>query len=219
VKLRPEPETDRQAIAAAVTAERLGLCDLLDTLTGDDWDTPSLCPAWTVHDVLAHLTLATCDTVWDFVKGAVKARGSFDRMNADMARQQASRFAPPELIRQLRDSAASTRRAPLSSPIDPLVDVLVHGQDITRPLGRVHPVSPEHAVPALNLAIASRWYGGTKRFRDVRLIATDTNWSAGTGDHEACGATGDLLLIATGRRDGLARLSGPGVGVLASQLG
>jgi uncharacterized protein (TIGR03083 family) len=219
MKARPHTGIDQQAIAAAVTAERLGLCAVLDTLTGDAWETPSLCTGWTLHDVLAHLTLATSDTAWDFIKGAIKAHGSFDRMNADMASEQARRFAPHALVQQLRDSAASTRRAPLSSPIDPLVDVLVHGQDITRPLGRVHPVPPERAVPALNFAITSRWYGGTKRFRDVTLIATDTDWSAGTGDDEARGITGDLLLMATGRRDGLSRMSGPGVDVLASQLG
>ena len=143
-------QIDEPAIAAAVTAERLTLCDLLDTLTPDDWQTQSLCPQWTVHDVVAHLTLATRDTTWDLLKGAIKARGNFDRMTADMAREHARRFAPPALVEQLRDTASSTRRAPLSSRLDPLVDVLVHGQDITRPLGRTHPMPPEHALPALD---------------------------------------------------------------------
>jgi uncharacterized protein (TIGR03083 family) len=194
------------------------LCAILDTLAPDDWRTQSLCTHWTVHEVVAHLTLATRDTAWDLVKGAIRARGSFDRMTADMAREQARRFAPSALIGQLRATATSTRRAPLSNRLDPLVDVLVHGQDIARPLGRIHPVPPDHALPALDHAIASRWYGGSKRFRDVTLIATDADWSTATGEDEVHGTAGDLLLIATGRRAGLAQMSGSGVEVLAARL-
>ncbi len=95
----------------------------------------------------------------------------------------------------------------------------MHGQDITRPLGRTHPMSPEHVLPALTHAIESRWYGGRKRFDGVALIATDADWTFGTGSNEARGTAGDLLLVATGRRAGLPGLSGPGVGALAARLG
>ena len=213
--MKEQPE----ATAAAVTAERLALCELLETLAPGDWSTPSLCAGWTVHDVVAHLTLATRDTAWTLVKGAIKARGNWDRMTADMARDQAARFAPAALIEQLRDTAASTRRAPFSNAADPLIDVLVHAQDIARPLGRAHPMPPEHVVPALTYAVSSRWYGGAKRFNDVTLIATDAEWSMGTGPDEVRGTAGDLLLMATGRSSGLSRLSGPGVEALATRLG
>ena len=165
--------------------ERLALCDLLDSLAPDDWLIPSLCAGWSVQDVVAHLTLATRDTTWGMIRETIKARGSFDRMTADTARAHARTFAPSELIRQLRDTADSTRRAPLSSHLDPLTDILVHGQDIARPVGRSHPISPEHVVPALSHAVASRWYGGAKRFRRVALVATDADWSAGGGQDEA----------------------------------
>ena len=216
---QPKSEVDERAIGDAVAAERLALCDLLDTLTADEWQTQSLCPQWTVHEVVAHLTLTTRDTTWQLIKGAIKARGNFDRMTADTARAQAARFAPVELIGQLRDTASSTRRTPLSSPLDPLTDVLVHSQDITRPLGRPYPTSPERAVLALDHAVNSRWYGGSKRFNDFMLIATDIDWSAGAGSAAVRGTAGDLLLIATGRPAGLSELSGPGVVALAAQLG
>ena len=214
----PNPPLDQRAVAAAVTAERRALCDLLDSLAPDDWKIPSLCAGWTVQDVVAHLTLATRDTTWGMIRETIKARGSFDRMTADTARAHARTFAPSELIRQLRDTADSTRRAPLSSHLDPLTDILVHGQDIARPVGRSHPISPEHAVPALSHAVASHWYGGAKRFRHVALVATDAEWSAGGGQDEARGTAGELLLVATGRHAGLAGLTGPGVDVLAAQM-
>jgi uncharacterized protein (TIGR03083 family) len=215
----PHEPVEGPAIGEAVAAERLALCDLLDGLADDDWATPSLCEAWTVREVVAHLTLATRDTAWDLVKGAIRARGNWDRMNTDAARDRAQRFAPAELVGQLRETAASTRRAPMSSPLDPLTDVLVHGQDIARPVGRVLPMDPAHVVPALDHAVASRWYGGAKRFRDVTLVATDADWSFGAGAAEVRGTTGDLLLVATGRRVALAGLTGPGVEVLADPPG
>ncbi len=214
----PDGTADQQDIAGLVTTERLALCDLLDTLSPSDWSAPSLCPAWTVRDVVAHLTLATRDTVWTLLRGAVRARGNFDRMNADMARARAAQFAPHELVQQVRDHAASSRHAPLSSPLDALTDVIVHAQDIARPLGRAHPMVPDHVVPALTHAAQSRWYGGTKRFAGVTLVATDTTWSLGTGDDEVRGTAGTLLLMATGRSIAHAELSGPGADSLAHRL-
>lgn len=215
------PDAATTAVAVATTTERLALCDLLDTLGPDDWATPSLCAGWTVQDVAAHLTLATLDTTWAMVKGVIRARGSFDRMTTDTARERARRHTPAELVRQIRDTAASTRRAPFASPVDALVDILVHGQDIARPVGRVHPVDPTHAVPALELATTSRWYGGPRRWDDVTLVAADADWSTDptTGGAEATGPAGDLLLVATGRPAGLAALTGPGVALLAARLG
>ena len=215
----PDRSNDEAVIATAVTTERLALCDLLDTLAPDDWTTRSLCTEWTVQDVVAHLTLATHETAWGVIRGVIRARGSWDRMNTDAARQQARRLTPAALVQQLRADAPSTRRAPFSSPLDPLTDVLVHGQDIARPLGRTHPMATGSVVPALDHVITSRWYGGRKRFRDVTLRATDTDWSFGSGGDEACGPAGDLLLMATGRSDGLRALTGPGVEVLATQVG
>lgn len=216
--MRPTTTLDDAAIAGAVTAERLALCDLLDTLTSDDWQHESLCQEWTVREVVAHLTLATRDTVWGTLKAAIKARGNWDRMNTTMARDQAVRFAPPELVRELRDTAASTRRAPFSSVLDPLADILVHAQDIVRPIGRTHPMAPEHTVPALDHAVHSRWYGGPKRFAAVTLIATDADWRMGSSADEVRGTAGALLLLATGRRTVASELTGAGADALVTRL-
>ncbi len=49
-----------------VAAERRAIADLLDTLTPEQWETPSLCGAWTVRDLAAHLVMphtAGCTTL------------------------------------------------------------------------------------------------------------------------------------------------------------
>lgn len=45
----------RREIWPVVHAERRRLVDALENVDEDAWATPSLCPGWDVHDVLAHL--------------------------------------------------------------------------------------------------------------------------------------------------------------------
>ena len=207
---------DRKLVSAATADERVELCTFLEQLAPSDWARPSLCPGWSVHDVLAHLSQEL--TLRAMVIGGIRARGNFDRMNADMARSLAAVHEPSELIGQLRRTASSMRLAPFSKPEDALLDVLVHGQDIARPLGRVRPMRPDRVLPALEHSVGSIWYGGPKRFKTVRLVATDIEWIGGTGTDEIRGTAGDLLLVATGRSTGLDSLSGTGVGTIRAQL-
>jgi uncharacterized protein (TIGR03083 family) len=209
---------DRTAIAAAVRTERHDLCDFLADLDDAEWTTPSLCPAWTVREVVAHLTIPTRATVGFVARAAFRARGDFDRMNVDIARDRAARYPPAELVQQLRQSAESSRRMPGSGPMDPLMDLLVHGQDIARPLDRRRPVRPDVAVPVLTYVAGNRLLGAPERLRGLRLVADDVSWSAGEGP-QVRGDAADLLLVAAGRPAGLAGVTGPGVGRLAERLG
>ncbi|MGW4867781.1 maleylpyruvate isomerase family mycothiol-dependent enzyme [Streptomyces chartreusis] len=209
---------DTHRVLSWTKDERLNLAGFLDGLDDTDWSVPSLCSGWTVHDVVAHLSLSTRSTLLGTLKAAIRARGDWNRMEFDVARERAARFGPHELIAQIRETAGSARRAPLSSPLDPLTDFLVHGQDIARPLGRAHAMPAEQTVAALRHVVASRFYGAAKRLSGVRLVATDADWSTGEGAAEARGTVGDLLLLATGRPAGLAGLSGPGVERLATAL-
>lgn len=201
-----------------IRAERLGLADFLDQIDDREWRTDSLCPGWTVHDVAAHLTLATWVAPTVAIRAAIRARGNFNRMTANMARERASRFDRAALTAQLRQSAGSTRRAPGTSPMDPLVDVLVHGQDIARPLGRTRPMPGEPTIRALEYTHQSKFYGAKQRFAGTRLVATDCEWSAGEGPHEVHGPAADLLMVATGRAAGLTTLTGPGLDRVAARL-
>ena len=92
------------------------------------------------------------------------------------------------------------------------MDVLVHGQDIAIPLGLDRRIATEPAV----LAAQRLWgmgfpFHARKRFAGVRLVADDADFRVGSGD-AVTGSMGDILLALAGRRDGLARLSGPGSG-------
>src|ERR687894_510872 len=168
------PALSRTAVDAAVAAERHRVADLVADLTDEEWTTPSLCAAWTVRDVLAHLTVTTRLTVPRLVRAAVRARGSFDRMEIDLAAQRAAAYSTDELVAQLHESARSTRRFPGSPPRDPLMDLVVHGQDIARPLGRQHGSPPDVVADCLAYVAANRFMGGPRRLAGGGLRATGT---------------------------------------------
>ena len=205
------------AVDDAVSAERRRLADHVDGLTDEQWATPSLCTAWTVRDVVAHLTVTTRITVPRLVRAAVRARGNFDRMEVRLAAERAARYSTAELVAQLRESAGSTRRTPGSSPMDPLMDLVIHGQDIARPLDDVYVSPPEVVAACLAYVAANKFMGGPRRLSGVRLVSTDTGWTLGEGD-ELRGPDVELLLVAAGRRAGLDALDGPGTTVVAGRL-
>ncbi|MCW0213021.1 MAG: maleylpyruvate isomerase family mycothiol-dependent enzyme [Pseudonocardia sp.] len=216
-KTPPGPVLERADIDSALRTERLSLCGYLDDLGEAEWSAQSLCTAWTVRDVVAHLTFTTRATVPFVLKAAIRARGSFDRMEETVAADRAARFTTDELVGQLRESADSSRRMPGSGPMDPLMDLLVHGQDIARPLGRRHAMRRDLALPALVYVAANRFMGGPRRVAGLQLVATDAEWSSGVGP-SVRGTAEDLLLVAAGRPAALATVTGPGVDVLAGRM-
>ena len=207
----------RADVDQAVSAERCRLADSVADLTDEQWATPSLCSAWTVRDVIAHLTVTTRLTVPRLLRAAVRARGSFDRMEVGLAAERAAAYTTAELVTQLRESAGSTRRFPGSTPMDPLMDLVIHGQDIARPLGRRYVSPPEVVAACLAYVATNAFMGGPRRLSGVRLVSTDTRWTLGDGA-ELRGPDVDLLLVASGRRAGLDALDGPGAAVVAERL-
>ncbi|MFS8100906.1 maleylpyruvate isomerase family mycothiol-dependent enzyme [Lentzea alba] len=170
--------------------ERLSVADLLEDLTDDEWQRETLCTGWTMQEMAAHLTTSTRTGWRDVLVGAVRARFDWNRMEDQKARALAAEFTRSELIAQIRATAASSKRAPMAAPIDPLVDFLVHGQDIARPLGRVRSMPLEPAQAALEHVMRSPFWGARKRFPGGVLPDLPAP---------------DLLMLATGRE-----LSTPG---------
>lgn len=208
---------DLDGVRAAVRRERLRLADLLDSLPARDWAAPSLCTEWRVQDVAAHLTLTTRATRWSVLKEAVWARGSFDRMERDTARRRAGEFSPTDLVAQLREGALTDRRFPMSGPMDPLMDLVIHQMDVGRPLG-VPDLSPLDVVTASATYVAgNRFLGGARRVAGLRLVATDADWSLGQGP-VVSGPVRDLLLVVSGRPAGLPTLHGDGLATITARV-
>jgi uncharacterized protein (TIGR03083 family) len=200
-----------------VAAERRDLVDQLSELDADAWATPSLCGSWTAHDVLAHLTFSVEISSLPLLLSVARARGDIDAVFDREARERARALSPAALLERLRATADVPHRLGISGPTDPLDDVLVHGQDITRPLGIDRPMPVERVLLVIDAVCRTRMWGAPRRFAGLRLVATDADWSRGEGP-EVRGPVGELLLVATGRPAGLAALSGPGAVQVAGRM-
>jgi uncharacterized protein (TIGR03083 family) len=208
---------DLDEVWRTIDEQRTELADLMGTFTAQDWQTPSLCEGWRVREVAAHLTLAQ-STFREVLPDAVRARGSFNRMIRDSAIRQAA-LPVEEYADRLRAMVGSRRTAPFISDLEPLLDVLVHGQDIVRPLGRPRSMPTDAAATAAQRAWSMGFpFRARRRLRGFRLVATDHSWSVGEGTVVEA-PVADLLLLVTGRDVVLPDLAGPGAGALRERLG
>jgi len=198
-----------------VHAERAALVEDLEGLDDAQWDVPSLCAEWTVHDVAAHLVDTARTTRLGFLTGLARARFDFHRQNAAGVRRHRGGSAQ-ETLDRLR--AVAQRRSTPPAPLDSrLVEEVVHGEDIRRPLGLTRAYPPEAVIRALRLQVGTpAAFGGAKELvAGVRLRAADADVAIGAGP-EVSGPTLSLLLAVSGRRVALADLDGPGVATLAA---
>ena len=203
----------RNDVWPLVHAERAALIADLSQIDAAQWEQPSLCDGWTVHDVVAHLVDVARTTRLGFVVDIARARFDFDRQNnRGIARARGA--SPGETLQRLRDVAARTSTPP--APLDTrLTEEVVHGEDIRRPLGIVHSYSEEAVVRSLRQQVrTSTSFGGAKELvAGVRLTATDAGLTIGDGP-VVSGTALALLLAVSGRRVALDELDGSGVAAL-----
>ena len=179
-----------------IDAERSWLADLLESLPDAAWTQPSLCTGWSVRDVAAHLTFAQARLrvlIWP----AVRAGFRYDRIVRDTALR--SPLTHEQIVATLRGFVGSRRRVVFITDLEPLIDILVHTQDICLPLGIDHPMPPDAAAAAADRVLSTprpirRWSPP----RGVRLVATDTDWAYGSGQ-ELRAPMQEHLLTMTGR--------------------
>lgn len=206
---------DRDALFELVEAERHRLCDRLDELTPEQWDAASSCVGWRVRDVLGHLVSLQDLPTRRLVLG-VFTMGQFHRRVDRFARDYGAR-EPAELLERCRRLAGGRAAPPVLGPIAPLTDIVVHGLDITRPLG-LPPAASDEAVREV-IEVCSR---GLPTFVPRRLVrglsfaATDLDWSAGSGP-TVLGAWADLLSAMNGRTVEVSSLAGDGAAEFADR--
>lgn len=140
---------------------------LLDSLSADDWASPSLCPAWTVRGVAAHLG-ALEHMLLGEAPGSMIDSVPFAKVGAWL--DEVAPLDDGEFLARYRDTIAARRleldsmtaeqlALPSATPVGPgtygrfmavrVFDYWVHEQDVRVPLGR-----PGHeSGPAAEMAI------------------------------------------------------------------
>jgi uncharacterized protein (TIGR03083 family) len=204
-----------------IAEERRTLADLLDGLSDEEWAAPSLCAGWRIRDVAAHVAaVPQPPSVGSLLVAGVRARGNFHRLNTDVSVRYADARTARQLVAELREHADSRRMPAVTNHRNILFDILVHGQDIALPLGRPRAMPLAAARAGVVRVWTMGWPFWAKRhLRGLRLVATDIEWSAGTGE-EVSGPIQALLLLVTGRVGAAApALSGPGADRLGPRRG
>lgn len=197
-------------------AERADLAAVLAQLTPGQWNAPSLCPRWRVRAVVAHVysydELSRTDLVRNFVCSGLNP----NKVNALCMAPYASHT--PEQLLTLARRCEHPRGLPAGfNGGIALVDAMVHQQDIRRPLGLPRTIPPDRLRAALEFAKTAPVILGFWHRRGLRMVATDVDWSTGSGP-EVLGPGEALLLAIAGRDAGVDELSGPGLAKLAPRL-
>lgn len=194
-------------------AEQADLVALCTGLSDQQWSRASLCAKWTVRQTVVHVA-------WHIHRSRGQMAG------AVLSTLVYGPTKGPD--RQIaRDEARSTENllewlaGPGQSGRVNLGELVIHQQDIRRPLGLVRDVPPERVRPVLDSCltrVGSKVLvpGAAKRAAGLRLVATDMAWSAGDGP-EVHGTAEAILMAINGRGTALPDLDGPGVPLLASR--
>lgn len=188
---------DSDQIWAVIDAQRADLADVLEGFTNEQWTTPSLCEGWAVRDVAAHLTHSHMAAPRAMLEAA-RSGFRFDAMIRRLALQDSR--SQDQIVAALRAMVGSRKKIPMTSDCDPLLDILVHGQDITVPLGIDRPMPADAAVEVANHLWRMRFpMNPAGRLQGVRLFATDADFAVGQG-REVRAPIRDLVMILAGRR-------------------
>jgi uncharacterized protein (TIGR03083 family) len=201
---------------ALAHAERAALAKDLAGLGAEQWRHDTLCGEWDVEQVVAHLTAAASLNQWQWLRSMAGARFRPDVHNRRrLAEHRGS--TPAETLDRFRTVITSTTAPSKHTPAY-LGEVVVHSQDIRRPLGLAPTASVDALTPVAeffarrNFAVASR-----TRAADLRLRADDGPFATGSGPL-VTGSTLALVMSMAGRVPYLAELDGPGVPTLRSRL-
>lgn len=198
-----------------IHGERKALLADLQGLTDQQWDTPSWCGAWTVRQVLGHMTATAKMTPLAFFPRLIGSGFRFNAMSDKDATKE-SAGSPADALARFAAVVDNTTHPP--GPVDSMVgESVVHPEDIRGPLGIRHTYPTEMLVRVADFYKSSNLLiGGKRRIAGLTLRATDADWVTGSGP-EVSGPMLSLVLALTGRRAALSDLSGAGLATLQSR--
>ncbi|MFG3320715.1 maleylpyruvate isomerase family mycothiol-dependent enzyme [Streptomyces sp. NPDC048171] len=206
----------RKALERAIHVERSALAQDLAELSEAQWATASLCERWTVEEVVAHLTAGAGTGMWRWLLSMLAARFDPDLHN-DRRLAQHRGATPEETLRRFREVVTGPA-GPTGHTAAWLGEIVVHGEDIRRPLGlvRTPPVATTTAVARFfagrDFTVASRTV-----IAGLRVEATDGPFTTGAGDLLR-GPTLSLVTVMAGRTAACDDLEGDGAAILRARL-
>lgn len=181
--------------------ERHRLATLLAELSSAQWAAPSLCRGWRVREVVAHLT-STETQSWQEFQAAVEAASGDINLACDRtARADSARFSDGDLLGIYRRRVPSRWTPGPDEEQAALAHEVIHGLDITRPLGLADPEPSVVAAAMMGGSPESIAFFGVD-LSGVRLVADDAHLVLGSDADDANEVplpAAELALVVTGR--------------------
>lgn len=176
----------------------LSLADTLEQLPAA-WDSASLCEAWRVREVVAHISAAARYLPEQFL-AEVQADGGDLNRTVDRIAGRDGNLDPGTLLANLRDGRLHRWTPPGGGEQGALNHVVIHSLDITVPLGVDHKL-PDDTLRIVLDALAG---GGVHTYFGVHvdgleLRATDLDWGWGRGEL-VTGTAAEIAVALCGRR-------------------
>jgi uncharacterized protein (TIGR03083 family) len=186
-------------LQSLVAAEFAALAAALEPLDEPAWARPSLCEGWSVGHVVAHLTMAARYPAEQFRAELGADDFDFQRMSDRLAARDGL-LPPADLLNDLRSETMARFEMPGGGYAGSLSHVVIHGLDVSLPLGLGRVCSDEAAVLVLDGLVAP----GDRSLFGVELDghelrATDLDWRHGDGAARP-GPAGELIARLSGRR-------------------
>jgi uncharacterized protein (TIGR03083 family) len=204
-------------IDTLLDGERAALVAVLSELDEAGWSTPSLCAGWRVRDVVAHLLMPYRLSVPRFLAAMARSGFRFDAVADRWATGNTDSNA--ELLQGLQDTAHGRFNVPNAPPEAPLSHLVIHAEDVYRPLGVRHALDPQAASTVLDQLLGPRG----RRSLAVHLVdgltvtATDTGWTHGTGPDVRASAAA-LITTLAGRPAAVDELNGSGASLVRRRM-
>jgi uncharacterized protein (TIGR03083 family) len=178
------------------------LADLLDAAPKQAWDAQSLCENWLVRHVIAHVTMPARLTPEQFGAEMAAAGGDFGVLSETVAIRDAA-LPVADLVDQLRSPRLHAWQPPGGGAVGALSHAVIHSLDVTIALDRPAVAALGAMTNVLDHLTTSngRFFGVD--LTGVRLEASDTDWSWGSG-RLVRADSGSLVALLSGRalRDG-----------------
>ncbi|HEY1627542.1 MAG TPA: maleylpyruvate isomerase family mycothiol-dependent enzyme [Streptosporangiaceae bacterium] len=183
-----------------IAAQREDLATILGGLPEQTWGSPTLCELWRIREVVAHMTMPFRYSGEEFMAELGESGGDFTALSNRLAARDAAALSPAELTETIRVNVRHPWEPPGGGLAGALSHDVIHGLDITVPLGAGFTVPEERlraVLPPSPDEMSVKFFGTD--LDGIELRATDMDWTFGTGA-PLTGAAQDLLLVICGRK-------------------
>lgn len=182
-------------VQALVAPHYMALADLLEKLPPERWDTPSMCAGWRVREVIAHVTMPAHYDEAGFMAELQADGFDFTKLSNRLAERDGQR-PTDELVASLRSPVLHSWQPPGGGAQGALTHAVVHGLDVTVPLGEPRASTDEAMRTVLDQLTRQNHFGVD--ISGKSFAATDLDWSFGDGE-PLRGSADDLVLYLASR--------------------